>query len=287
MAFAFPWLRDGQRHGVGIPFIDYALGNGEEIGPGQAARLASGRSSPTRRPGCAASAGCGAATPRDWVGGERAPAGPALRARRPRPHALGRPARLGRAAEVPRTTPACAQPPEPRRRPRRPHRRRRRADRGPSSREPRPPRRSPVPEHRFQTPRPRPSASARRGSPSSRSWPDPGAHRAGRGARGPRGRVAAAAAAAGSAEHVARSTAVRPGDRSTTASCCRSRAAVSVPAAVPGGGDGPAAARRPPEDPRPCWPILDRLRRPGVPRPPPPADHRGQPRGDSGRRRRA
>src|SRR5262249_17847301 len=36
MAVAFPWMRGDRKHGVGIPFIDYALGNGEEVGPGRA-----------------------------------------------------------------------------------------------------------------------------------------------------------------------------------------------------------------------------------------------------------
>ncbi|MFL6054467.1 MAG: hypothetical protein ACJ72W_16345, partial [Actinoallomurus sp.] len=31
--FVFPWTRQGRRYGVGIPFLDYALGNGKKIGP--------------------------------------------------------------------------------------------------------------------------------------------------------------------------------------------------------------------------------------------------------------
>ncbi len=75
MAFAFPWMRDGKRHGVGIPFIDYAVGNGEEIGP----------STPRpwhpvlisdKTPWVHGFRGLWGRDTRDWVGGERAPAGP-------------------------------------------------------------------------------------------------------------------------------------------------------------------------------------------------------------------
>jgi hypothetical protein len=74
-ALAFPWMREGRRYGVGIPFIDYALGNGQEIGPGRARTwhpvLISDDTSWVR-----GFRGLWGRETRDWVGGERAPAGP-------------------------------------------------------------------------------------------------------------------------------------------------------------------------------------------------------------------
>lgn len=74
-ALAFPWMREGRRHGVGIPFIDYALGNGQEIGPGCARTwhpvLISDDTS-----WVSGFRGLWGRDTRDWVGGERAPAGP-------------------------------------------------------------------------------------------------------------------------------------------------------------------------------------------------------------------
>jgi hypothetical protein len=73
---AFPWMGEGRRgHGVGIPFIDYALGNGEEIGPGRDRTwLPVPISDDT--PWVTGFRGLWGRDTRDWVGGERAPAGP-------------------------------------------------------------------------------------------------------------------------------------------------------------------------------------------------------------------
>ncbi len=75
MAFAFPWMRDGQRHGVGIPFIDYAVGNGEEIGPDRP-RTWHPEVISDETPWVRGFRGLWGRDTRDWVGGERAPAGP-------------------------------------------------------------------------------------------------------------------------------------------------------------------------------------------------------------------
>lgn len=75
-ALAFPWLREGRRHsGVGIPFIDYAMGNGEEIGPSRARTWHPVMIS-DETPWVSAYRGLWGRDTRDWVGGERAPAGP-------------------------------------------------------------------------------------------------------------------------------------------------------------------------------------------------------------------
>ncbi len=75
-AVAFPWLREGRRHGgVGIPFIDYALGNGEEVGPSRTRTWHPVRIS-DETPWVGAYHGLWGRDTRDWVGGERAPAGP-------------------------------------------------------------------------------------------------------------------------------------------------------------------------------------------------------------------
>ncbi|GAA0351561.1 hypothetical protein NE235_23375 [Actinoallomurus spadix] len=75
MGLAFPWSREERRHGVGIPFIDYALGDGERIGPGRdrtwRAVLISDET-----PWVRGFRGLWGRDTRDWVGGERAPAGP-------------------------------------------------------------------------------------------------------------------------------------------------------------------------------------------------------------------
>ena len=73
----FPWLRDGgRRHGgVGIPFIDYAMGDGEEIGPSRA-RTWHPVPISDETPWVSAYHGLWGRDTRDWVGGERAPAGP-------------------------------------------------------------------------------------------------------------------------------------------------------------------------------------------------------------------
>jgi hypothetical protein len=76
-AFAFPWLRrEGRRHGgVGIPFIDYALGNGEEVGPSRT-RTWNPVLISDETPWVRGFRGLWGRDTRDWVGGERAPAGP-------------------------------------------------------------------------------------------------------------------------------------------------------------------------------------------------------------------
>jgi hypothetical protein len=75
-AFAFPWLREGRRHGgVGIPFIDYAMGNGEEVGHSRARSWHPVVIS-DETPWVSAFHGLWGRDTRDWVGGERAPAGP-------------------------------------------------------------------------------------------------------------------------------------------------------------------------------------------------------------------
>ncbi|GAA4516294.1 hypothetical protein GCM10023191_087060 [Actinoallomurus oryzae] len=75
-AFAFPWLREGRRHtGVGIPFIDYAMGDGEEIGPSRARGWHPVLIS-DETPWVSGFHGLWGRDTRDWVGGERAPAGP-------------------------------------------------------------------------------------------------------------------------------------------------------------------------------------------------------------------
>ena len=75
MAFAFPWMREGHRYGVGIPFIDYAVGNGEEIGPGRP-RVWHPVVITDKTPWVRGFRGLWGRDTRDWVGGERAPAGP-------------------------------------------------------------------------------------------------------------------------------------------------------------------------------------------------------------------
>ncbi|GLY82226.1 hypothetical protein [Actinoallomurus iriomotensis] len=75
-AFAFPWTREGRRHsGVGIPFIDYALGDGEEVGPSRARGWHPVVIS-DETPWVSGFHGLWGRDTRDWVGGERAPAGP-------------------------------------------------------------------------------------------------------------------------------------------------------------------------------------------------------------------
>jgi hypothetical protein len=74
-ALAFPWMREGRRHGVGIPFIDYALGNGEQVGPGRPRTWHPVLISDDT-PWVSAFRGLWGRDTRDWVGGERAPAGP-------------------------------------------------------------------------------------------------------------------------------------------------------------------------------------------------------------------
>ena len=75
-ALAFPWLRDGRSHGgVGIPFIDYAMGNGEEVGPSHA-RTWHPVVISDETPWVSGFHGLWGRDTRDWVGGERAPAGP-------------------------------------------------------------------------------------------------------------------------------------------------------------------------------------------------------------------
>jgi len=74
-ALAFPWLR-GRRHGgVGIPFIDYAMGNGEEVGPSRA-RAWHPVVISDATPWVSGFHGLWGRDTRDWVGGELAPAGP-------------------------------------------------------------------------------------------------------------------------------------------------------------------------------------------------------------------
>jgi hypothetical protein len=75
-SFVFPWLREGRRDGgVGIPFIDYAMGDGEEVGPSRARGW-----HPVlicdETPWVSGFHGLWGRDTRDWVGGERAPAGP-------------------------------------------------------------------------------------------------------------------------------------------------------------------------------------------------------------------
>jgi hypothetical protein len=75
-AFAFPWLRQGRRHGgVGIPFIDYAMGDGEQVGPGRTRSWHPAVIS-DETPWVSGFHGLWGRDTRDWVGGERAPAGP-------------------------------------------------------------------------------------------------------------------------------------------------------------------------------------------------------------------
>jgi hypothetical protein len=71
----FPWLRGGRRHGVGIPFIDYALGDGEHVGPDRA-RTWRPELISDETPWVREFRGLWGRDTRDWVGGERAPAGP-------------------------------------------------------------------------------------------------------------------------------------------------------------------------------------------------------------------
>jgi hypothetical protein len=74
--FAFPWLReDRQAGGVGIPFIDYAMGNGEEVGPSRT-RTWHPVVISDETPWVSGFHGLWGRDTRDWVGGERAPAGP-------------------------------------------------------------------------------------------------------------------------------------------------------------------------------------------------------------------
>ena len=75
MAVAFPWMRGDRKHGVGIPFIDYAIGNGEEVGPGRARAWHQVLISDDT-PWVRGFRGLWGRDTRDWVGGERAPAGP-------------------------------------------------------------------------------------------------------------------------------------------------------------------------------------------------------------------
>ncbi len=75
MAIALPYMRDRPGYGVGIPFIDYALGNGEVVGPDRPRTwhpvLISDDTLWVR-----GFRGLWGRDTRDWVGGERAPAGP-------------------------------------------------------------------------------------------------------------------------------------------------------------------------------------------------------------------
>ncbi|MCO5969935.1 hypothetical protein [Actinoallomurus soli] len=75
MGLAFPWAREERRHGVGIPFIDYALGDGERIGPGRD-RTWRAVLITDETPWVRGFRGLWGRDTRDWVGGERAPAGP-------------------------------------------------------------------------------------------------------------------------------------------------------------------------------------------------------------------
>jgi hypothetical protein len=71
----FPWTRDRQWHGLGIPCLDYALGNGEKIGPGGARQWEPVLISDAT-PWVRAFRGLWGRDTHDWLGGERAPAGP-------------------------------------------------------------------------------------------------------------------------------------------------------------------------------------------------------------------
>jgi hypothetical protein len=71
----FPWTRGRQRHGLGIPYLDYALGNGEKVGPGGARQWDPVPISDDT-PWVRAFRGLWGRDTHDWLGGERAPAGP-------------------------------------------------------------------------------------------------------------------------------------------------------------------------------------------------------------------
>ncbi|MGH3389543.1 MAG: hypothetical protein ACRDOO_11780 [Actinomadura sp.] len=74
-SIVFPWTRKNKQHGVGVPYLDYALGNGEKIGPGGAREWEPALISDDT-PWVRAFHGLWGRDPRDWLGGERAPAGP-------------------------------------------------------------------------------------------------------------------------------------------------------------------------------------------------------------------
>jgi hypothetical protein len=75
MAFAVPYVKDRPGYGVGIPFIDYALGNGEQVGPDRPREWNPVLIS-DETPWVRVYRGLWGRDTRDWVGGERAPAGP-------------------------------------------------------------------------------------------------------------------------------------------------------------------------------------------------------------------
>jgi hypothetical protein len=74
-ATLFPWTRSAKQHGVGVPYLDYALGNGDKIGPGGTRDWHPEQISDDS-PWVRAFHGLWGRDPRDWLGGERAPAGP-------------------------------------------------------------------------------------------------------------------------------------------------------------------------------------------------------------------
>ena len=86
--------------GFGIPFVDYARGDGVAIGPGPGGRLEPGGDRRRDALGARLPGALGPRHPRPLRRRARA-LGPALRARRQRPRLVGQPARLGRAAEGP------------------------------------------------------------------------------------------------------------------------------------------------------------------------------------------
>jgi hypothetical protein len=71
----FPWTRNDKQHGVGVPYLDYALGNGEKVGPGGDREWHPVQITDDT-PWVRAYHGLWGRDPRDWLGGERAPAGP-------------------------------------------------------------------------------------------------------------------------------------------------------------------------------------------------------------------
>jgi hypothetical protein len=73
-ATVFPWLRN-DRPGVGIPFIDYARGDGESVGPGQPLEWTP-ELVDDATPWVRDYRGLWGLDTRDRLGGERAPAGP-------------------------------------------------------------------------------------------------------------------------------------------------------------------------------------------------------------------
>ncbi|MCP2168290.1 ATP synthase subunit B family protein [Goodfellowiella coeruleoviolacea] len=73
--FLLPWTRDRDRRGIAVPFIDYARGDGPQVGPGgahpwQAVLI------DDDTPWVRSFRGLWGRDTRDWLSGERAPAGP-------------------------------------------------------------------------------------------------------------------------------------------------------------------------------------------------------------------